>query len=214
MLGCDAEARQSRAVGIGFCSSLSQLYLQPRMSSCSDDLPPVMGNAMQCGSSSSTHARSPSDELPPLAGVAPAAAVNNQLQPQRPLQPTSVSVAASSPSASPAVSASPGSPSPSPLTHAVRPWPVVVQHKLVKSRLAASSPPGHSGSGSGAGSAAAGGKAINGRLLMHVLGEGATAEVTLCQDPVTGEHFALKKMSKRALLKQKEYVRSTQHNTE
>lgn len=79
-------------------------------------------------------------------------------------------------------------PQPSPATHPHRPSAVVIHTKLIKTRTPA------------------GGKTINGRLLMHELGEGATAEVTLCQDPLTGDLYALKKMSKRVLSKQKEYV--------
>jgi len=136
-----------------------------------------------------------SDELPPLAGAAPGGAMGSNssvssassVNSASGVQPSMSPPASSSPSPQPQQpSASPGS-SPSPLTHATRPHPVLEYSTLVKSRTPA------------------GGKTINGHLVMHALGEGATAEVSLCMDPRTGEHFALKKMSKRCLLKQREY---------
>jgi hypothetical protein len=96
--------------------------------------------------------------------------------------------AAAASSTSGSSSGGPHNPLASPKTHSSRPYPVILTSKFLKER------------------SAAGAKTINGRLIMHALGEGATAEVTLCQDPQTGEYYALKKMSKRTLQKQKEYV--------
>lgn len=158
--------------------TLSIPFLSSMSSADSDELPPVMGAAVSCVSNTdSTH---PTNSNKPAH--IDTQQINAQQQQQQPtIAPVPV-LASSHPALTLHTSSSSNSipassnttvnpPLASPKTHPVRPSPVVVATKCVKQRTEA------------------GAKMINGRLVMQPLGEGATAEVSLCQDPQTGEYY-------------------------